>query len=101
RHTRFSRDWSSDVCSSDLVRIEGGESIRLNVNSVIFASGGFQGSHEMMAKYIGRDAHKIPTVAEGGLYNKGEAISMMLRVGAKRSEERRGGKGGRMRRHAS
>src|SRR5690606_39631328 len=21
RHTRFSRDWSSDVCSSDLVRI--------------------------------------------------------------------------------
>ena len=65
------------------VRIEGGESIRLNVNSVIFASGGFQGSHEMMAKYIGRDAHKIPTVAEGGLYNKGEAISMMLRVGAK------------------
>src|SRR5690606_40834818 len=23
RHTRFSRDWSSDVCSSDLVTIEG------------------------------------------------------------------------------
>src|SRR5690606_39379901 len=23
RHTRFSRDWSSDVCSSDLVRVLG------------------------------------------------------------------------------
>src|SRR5690606_39914574 len=25
RHTRFSRDWSSDVCSSDLPHIGGGE----------------------------------------------------------------------------
>src|SRR5690606_19591800 len=24
RHTRFSRDWSSDVCSSDLVHVLGG-----------------------------------------------------------------------------
>src|SRR5690606_39819928 len=24
RHTRFSRDWSSDVCSSDLAQLEGG-----------------------------------------------------------------------------
>src|SRR5690606_41204419 len=23
RHTRFSRDWSSDVCSSDLINFEG------------------------------------------------------------------------------
>src|SRR5207302_7030545 len=25
RHTRFSRDWSSDVCSSDLVRVDARE----------------------------------------------------------------------------
>src|SRR5690606_39304623 len=25
RHTRFSRDWSSDVCSSDLLFVVGGE----------------------------------------------------------------------------
>src|SRR5690606_39991741 len=24
RHTRFSRDWSSDVCSSDLIRFQSG-----------------------------------------------------------------------------
>src|SRR5690606_29599033 len=27
RHTRFSRDWSSDVCSSDLARADDGTSI--------------------------------------------------------------------------
>src|SRR5690606_15880429 len=40
RHTRFSRDWSSDVCSSDLLRdcsftIEPGESV-----AIVGASGG-------------------------------------------------------------
>src|SRR5690606_39794435 len=27
RHTRFSRDWSSDVCSSDLIRLRCSESV--------------------------------------------------------------------------
>src|SRR5690606_28538221 len=31
RHTRFSRDWSSDVCSSDLTD---GHNVALNVNAV-------------------------------------------------------------------
>src|SRR5690606_40509630 len=36
RHTRFSRDWSSDVCSSDLVLIHGGGStIQSNFGNVI------------------------------------------------------------------
>src|SRR5690606_5089856 len=34
RHTRFSRDWSSDVCSSDLFKIEGGF-LRKRVRSFI------------------------------------------------------------------
>ena len=67
------------------VRIKGGASLKLNVQSVILAAGGFQGSQEMMAQYIGRDAHKIPTVAEGGLYNKGETIRMAMAIGAKGS----------------
>src|SRR5690606_39420986 len=29
RHTRFSRDWSSDVCSSDLAAVPSGETIVL------------------------------------------------------------------------
>ena len=47
---------------------------------MILAAGGFQGNQEMMAQYIGRDAHKIPTVAEGGLFNKGEAIRMAFEL---------------------
>lgn len=67
------------------IRIKGGNSINLSVSTVILASGGFQGSQEMMAQYIGRDAHKIPPVAEGGLFNKGEGIRMAMQLGAKGS----------------
>src|SRR5207302_8273870 len=28
RHTRFSRDWSSDVCSSDLIGINSNDSVK-------------------------------------------------------------------------
>jgi tricarballylate dehydrogenase len=68
-----------------MVRVKGGASLQLSVGAVVFATGGFQGNPEMMAQYIGRDAHKIPTVAEGGLYNKGEGIRMAMAVGAKAS----------------
>ena len=71
------------VISGLNVRVKGGRTIRLNTGAVILAAGGFQGNREMMSRYIGRDAHKIPTVAKGGLYNKGEAIRMALDIGAK------------------
>src|SRR5690606_40895369 len=32
-HTRFSRDWSSDVCSSDLNQLEGALQIAARLNS--------------------------------------------------------------------
>ncbi|MBV7503667.1 FAD-binding protein [Bacillus sp. sid0103] len=66
-----------------LVRVKGGTSLQLKVGAVVLASGGFQGNQEMMAQYIGRDAHKIRTVAEGGLFNKGEGIRMAMEIGAK------------------
>src|SRR5690606_40697046 len=31
RHTRFSRDWSSDVCSSDLIQQSGGIQVESNL----------------------------------------------------------------------
>ena len=43
----------------------------------------FPGKSRDDGQYIGRDAHKIPTVAEGGLYNKGEGIRMAMEIGAK------------------
>ena len=64
------------------VRMVDGKSILLKTNAVILGAGGFQGNKEMMAQYIGRDAHKIPPVSEGGLFNRGEAIRMALNIGA-------------------
>lgn len=66
-----------------MVRVKGGTSLQLKVGAVVLASGGFQGNQEMMSQYIGRDAHKIRTVAEGGLFNKGEGIRMAMELGAK------------------
>jgi len=66
-----------------MIRVKGGNSLQLKVGAVVLATGGFQGNQEMMAQYIGRDAYKIRTVAEGGLFNKGEGIRMALNLGAK------------------
>lgn len=68
-----------------MVRIKGGNSLRLGTKAVILAAGGFEGNPEMMAQYIGRDAHRIPTIAEGGQANKGEALRMAMAIGAKGS----------------
>src|SRR5690606_38786842 len=37
RHTRFSRDWSSDVCSSDLITCESGPRLEIGVSRVLGA----------------------------------------------------------------
>jgi tricarballylate dehydrogenase len=65
------------------VRMKGGASMTLKTGAVVLAAGGFQGNQEMMAQYIGRDAHKIRPVCEGGYFNRGEAIRMALEIGAK------------------
>ena len=49
---------------------------------VIVASGGYQGNLEMMTCYVGANAHLTRPVSQGGVYNKGEGIEMMLAVGA-------------------
>src|SRR5690606_39826072 len=84
RHTRFSRDWSSDVCSSDLV-------------AALYPSlwlGMFIGTaaicYTVYLLYAG-----IPTFMgipedEGFMFS-----SSVLAVGLVRSEERRVGEGGR------
>lgn len=36
----------------------------------------------MLARYIGRDSHKLPLIAPGLKYNKGAGLRMCLEVGA-------------------
>src|SRR5690606_40217133 len=41
RHTRFSRDWSSDVCSSDLARVDGQVNLKLSGEPLPYDQGEF------------------------------------------------------------
>lgn len=75
------REDDGTVCGTVCVG-EDGKRYSLHAKNVIFASGGYQGSQEMMTKYVGPHAKHIRPVARGGYYNRGEGISMMLDAGA-------------------
>src|SRR5690606_40653835 len=80
RHTRFSRDWSSDVCSSDLGPAVGGRvGLRLLGQVVVVVLG------------LGQVGG-----VTGGPVEPGRAPHQLVLVAA-RSEERRVGKEGRRR----
>src|SRR5690606_39560339 len=89
RHTRFSRDWSSDVCSSDLISVPGDE---LVVNRHCKNAG-----HEELGIAI-RDAFHAAQRQLRAYSRKRNAstshtnmrIAELLQA---RSEERRGGTG--------
>src|SRR5690606_40345439 len=51
RHTRFSRDWSSDVCSSDLARINDTKEDGRNVNLQLDYVRPFSDHHKLEAGY--------------------------------------------------
>src|SRR5262249_30250383 len=60
----------------------GGDLVSLSAPAVMIASGGFEGSQEMMTQYMGPTAKYIRPVARGGYYNKGEGIRLALGLGA-------------------
>src|SRR5690606_39276544 len=82
RHTRFSRDWSSDVCSSDLFKIEGGF-LRKRVRSFITECDG----HTPGDKRHFPEALFQPFIIKIIPFQHGE-----VRFEGDRSEERRVGK---------
>ena len=60
----------------------GHKPIEFRAQSVVLASGGFEGNPEMLTHYLGPRARYIRPVARGGYYNKGEGIRMALAAGA-------------------
>src|SRR5690606_40862017 len=93
RHTRFSRDWSSDVCSSDLAR----------TLEVLLKHGYYQVAYGATDAIVGVPgmfaAYRTHLVrAVGGFVTgmNGEDTDVSLRIGEMRSEERRVGKEGRV-----
>src|SRR5690606_40800053 len=97
RHTRFSRDWSSDVCSSDLTAMD-----RLPVEGRrILEAGCGIGLASLVLQRRGADvvASDIHPLAEAFLaYNSALNELPAVHYRQLRSEERRVGKEGRARR---
>src|SRR5690606_39362829 len=87
RHTRFSRDWSSDVCSSDLV------SFHCRSKRSTYLPSARLWSPIMQAPRASTAAHTLCRIAASLA-----VFSTLLACGYKRSEERRVGKEGRGRR---
>src|SRR5690606_41176695 len=100
RHTRFSRDWSSDVCSSDLALF--GAYGSMNSSNLYGATL----THELMdvlAQYHESQGNLFLANAQEYNYRYETIESRLASVWGemyKRSEERRVGKEGRTRRPA-
>src|SRR5207245_3471489 len=87
RHTRCYRDWSSDVCSSDLFStafVSGGAALLLQVNT--------RTNQEAAADALGETANELPGGLGDGRIDLYRALMSVIR-----SEERRVGKEGRCR----
>src|SRR5205085_8855745 len=95
RHTRFDCDWSSDVCSSDLIEVQ-----VLNINKEKQEIS--LGMKQVMPNPWDKVAERYPpqTVVSGvvrNLTNYGAFIEIEEGIDGLRSEERRVGKEGRYR----
>src|SRR5690606_40702386 len=90
RHTRFSRDWSSDVCSSDLepsagvamiVEGEGGAQVALLVDAI-------QGQRQVVIKSLETNYQQVDGVAAATILGDGR-VALILDIDALVSSTRR------------
>src|SRR5690606_40772204 len=91
RHTRFSRDWSSDVCSSDLV-LEARARERNSAIGVLMPFGLGLGIL-FLSLYDGRSANRFSLLTGQIVSVQTGQLGWLIAIGAVvlRSEERRGG----------
>ncbi|MGI0092409.1 MAG: FAD-dependent oxidoreductase [Nitrososphaerales archaeon] len=69
------------------IRHGNGKSEKLKSRAVILAGGGFEGSYEMLTKYIGRDALALRMDVPATKYHMGECMNMAFEIGAAPSGE--------------
>src|SRR5690606_39620715 len=88
RHTRFSRDWSSDVCSSDLIELYLMRAGQVSIIQGQFASARSYASRMLQINSRNGEAYLLHGDAIAG----SSAQCDDGKLGTKRSEERRVGK---------
>src|SRR5690606_40178544 len=93
RHTRFSRDWSSDVCSSDLVATVEEAGVVNQCGLVLRRSPAFRWVHHLLAQPEAGSVQNLVFRDDQYLPVQGQYASTWRSDVAKRSEERRVGKG--------
>src|SRR5699024_11436284 len=59
RHTRSKRDWSSDVCSSDLSNNDQGEETYPTFSSLLTRGSGFDGEHVLIVTRASEGPHLL------------------------------------------
>src|SRR5690606_39465117 len=96
RHTRFSRDWSSDVCSSDLIRVENRE-VKVDSFPMSIDYEKFHRAAEEQAHKKEKTSLKIRVNQYKELVPDSKLILSIDRLDYTRSEERRVGKECRLR----
>src|SRR5687768_18209733 len=94
RHTRCSRDWSSDVCSSDLIGVEGNDTphtfvITIDGEEVFSTTIGGPQDHEEQGKSL----TETQPILDARMTTRVKVTAGPHNVGFTRSEERRVGKG--------
>src|SRR5690606_39337631 len=86
RHTRFSRDWSSDVCSSDLAGSNTNAAFDFYINGI----------HDIETMYLFLDLKQLETtstdISDFSIIRNGKKIQLKIPEYFYRSEERRVGK---------
>src|SRR5699024_11575282 len=93
-HTRSKRDWSSDVCSSDLSRISSlMEPMKARLEAVVLESNFFHRTPGISSRSnLSVETHCLPLVTPGrsAALARTDPAKVLIKV---RSEERRVGKG--------
>ncbi|TDD37046.1 FAD-dependent oxidoreductase [Saccharopolyspora elongata] len=68
--------------SGDVVGVIATDGTRWEATTVVLACGGFEGSAELLDRYLGERGHELSPIAPGGRANRGEGIEMGIRAGA-------------------
>src|SRR5207247_5798454 len=98
RHTRSTRDWSSDVCSSDLAFVRSPESVTLKNERLTVLKGNVMDENQLFDTMQNHDA-VLSALGPREVFKPSSLLHDSALATTRRSEERRVGKESRIRQY--